>query len=241
MTKCVVYIDTQVRDQGTQRSYVNESGSLGMHAPFYEEFSHSKKLFSLDSRCIVFPNPKQAEKFAREWILVNDGMGFIQGRDVIGYHGITENGNACAPFKAIPIERNGPTDIVSWTYQNQKQRELFREYRNLGLPPTVHHAVVSVGREKFFDRREVFGELTYLLENMVDEEYGIAVAELEGIHACDWVCTDIDKFDEYAIVHFSQQLPSGIVQHRSMQIVALNLVPTDILLGMRANGEVEHA
>lgn len=230
MTKCVVYIDTVVRGQDTQRSYINEQGSLGMGFTYWDEFEHTKRLFTLDSRCIVFPNPKQAEQFASAWVTANEQFAFIKGRDVIGYHGITENGNACAPFKAITIKNDAPADIVEWTGRNVKQRKLYKAYRQLCLPPTIHHAMVSVGREKFFDKTEVFGEVAYLLENMVDEEYIIAVAELEGIHQTGWHCTDIDKFDEWAIVHFSQKLTDDRVLHRSMQIIAINLVPIDILL-----------
>lgn len=221
MTKCVVFIETAVRGRGTQRSYVNESGSLGMSTNWYDHQDHVTPLYSLDSRCLIFPTPKAAETFALALLKTHSGMAIIEGRDKIGYHGITENNNAQPPFKVVNF--NGAIDVDTKIKKISNHRKLWHAYSEMEFIPPIQVANVSVGRDASFDADEMWGEIRYLTENMVEEELVTVASNLESIQRTGWNCTGFDKAHDSAVLHFTKTAQNGEPQHMSALIVAFNL------------------
>jgi len=244
MTKCVVYIETQIRGQHSQRTYLNEHGSLGMHMPFWDEYEHSKRLFTLDSRCAIFKNQKEAETFVQNFVQRNAGIALIAGRDVIGYHGITEAGNPCAPFRKLGPKQPTKSELHAARTFLQTWSATMAAYDQLGMPISADVGHVTVGRDGDFDRDEVLGEIDYLLANMVDEELERAHRVLFSFLNFDWRCTAIDKYEGSAIVHFTL-IDGDKTYHHSVQLVAFNLITAEDIAAMRASisqqFECEHA
>jgi hypothetical protein len=199
MTQCVVYIDTPIRGEAPRRSYVNEAGSLGMWETFYEADRHLHRMFTMDSRVIVFASPKEAEHYAQ--LLANANM-VGNSRDTYGYHGITENGNACAPFKVVRTAE--PDNIVARMIAAHKYQVLHEAYSNCFLPWPINVTQVSIGRVGNIEWDDMMGQVSHWLDNMVDEEREQALIGLARLKAAEFQITAIEEHEESVDIHASR-------------------------------------
>jgi hypothetical protein len=219
MTQCVVYIATPIRgQQHKSRAYINEAGSLGMHESFYEHERHLAPHMTLDSRVIRFPNPKAAEEFAVSYA---NSFQLRHDRDEVGYHGITENGNACMPFKVVRPAAND--NIPEKLKSMDKHRKLNAAYSTCFLPYPITIDEVTVGRDGELEWDEMLGRIGRYIENMVEEESDCVHATLKQLETHGFHCTDIDEHEDSVNVHFSMTHPNGEVINLSATICAFNL------------------
>jgi hypothetical protein len=217
MTKCVIYTDTPSRAELPYRVYLQEAGSLGMTKPFWLDGQDHGKLNTLDSRCLVFPNAKAAEEFARAF---GDVHTRFSGCQTIGYHGITENGNACPPFKVV---KQGDQDM-GWTpEQHEAWQKRMLAWNEMLIPALISRDTVTVPRQGEFTQEELFQRITYLTDNLVEEELNEVVGNIKNMERLAFRCTDIDEYPESVTIHFTRELPAFEPYHCSMTICSLNL------------------
>lgn len=252
--KFVVYFDTPTPRTGVStRTYLQEPGSLGYKFDRFATWEnwdesqqrHTAQLASLDSRTLQLDTQAQAEELAR-----NFGEAYTRypGIYSVGYHGLTENGNACKPFRTV-IKGN---DNIS---QNLKARfedfnKLNEAFESFLMPKLISRNDVTVGRECDFTKEELLGEMRYLLENMVEEEETLVMGSLHSMFSMNFRCTGWDKYVESMCVHFTRDAQNGNEKpfHTSLTITALNLWDekgiqslVDLAARRAAAGEVEHA
>lgn len=219
MTKCVIHLDVPIHGEDMKRSYLQEHDSLGFSDSISATEMYPRLIGTLDSRVLIFPNPKAAADFAEVFSRC-DGMA-IPGM-AIGYHGITENGNACPPFRIV--HRNpvvpGPDAVAKimsgWEERIEAKRQMF-------LPELLTMADVTVGRQGEFSHSEMLDEIRYLTDNMVDEEIAAVMDRLSRFNHDSVVITDIDTYPESANIHYTRTTGDGWQQHFSLTICAFNL------------------
>lgn len=222
MTQCVVYIDTPIRSENSMRSraYVNEFGSLGMHEHFWEQDRHVTRFNTLDSRVIRFDSPKEAEQFAQG--LANSEM-MGNARDEIGYHGITENGNACTPFKVVQRAETH-ADVERKRKSLHKRDELYDAYASCFLPWPINTTQVSTGRVGYITWEDMLAQISRYTDNMVEEELVMVYDGLTRLRAAGFQITAIEEHEEIVNVHASRANPhTSDVLHYSATICAFNL------------------
>ena len=167
--------------------------------------SHPGMLYSLDSNISLFPT-EQAAKELIEVVLVDRVPRYTVFKR-IGYHGVTENGNACRPFH----ER----DFVKSSLNGCKS--------NPQLPEVVQWHKVTVGREGCLSRELMLRECDYILVTLVEEDMAKVKVALERMYLYKWAqITDIDKYPESVVIHFSAGL-GGHTRHHSITIYSFNL------------------
>lgn len=252
--KFVVYFDTPTpRTNDTVRTYLQEAGSLGYnHAhghpwEVWDEASGSpiSRLASLDSRVLQLDTQAQAEELAR-----NFGEAYTRypGIYSVGYHGLTENGNACKPFRTVI---KGDNTI------GQDLKERFRKFNELNdafesflMPKLISRSDVEIGRECDFTKEELLGEMRFVLENLVEEEEVLVMGSLNSMFSMNFRCTGWDTYPESICIHFTRDAQNGNEKpfHTSLTITALNLWDekgiqslVDLAARRAAVGEVEHA
>lgn len=214
MTQCVIYTDTPSRDVVPHRVYLQEAGSMGM-ADWYQ--GTMGKLNTLDARCLVLPNAKEAEQFARIFADVHTRFG---GCQTVGYHGITENGNACPPFKIVKHgdQEMGwtPEKHEAWLKRNAAWNEML-------IPALISRDSVTVAREGDVTPEELLDRITYLTNNLVEEELDEVIGNIQNMERLKFKCTDIDTYPESVTIHYTRELPAFEPYHCSMTICSLNL------------------
>lgn len=195
-----------------KRDYLQTEESHGYAHDFYYHKQHNDNRYGLDSRVSIFPDVKSAQDVIQGYL----GQ-FVSVRDKhdavirVGYHGITENGNACPPFH---IEDN-----------NVRRMHRHPPQYTSCLPDTVSAiSPVTVSRLGNLSVELVRKELTYLTDNMVEEEL-LKVESFFRQYSKHWIYqfTDIDKYTDQAIVHFNKGL-GGHTKSFSVVITAFNLL-----------------
>lgn len=218
MTKCVIYTDTPSRGEMPHRVYLQEAGSLGMSENYWQHGeNYLGKLNTLDARCLVFPNAKEAEHYARVFADVHTRF---SGCQTVGYHGVTENGNACPPFKVVKV---GDQEM-GWT---PEQHEVWLKrnaaWNTMLIPALISRDQVSVPREGEVTPQELRDRITYLTDNLVEEELAEVIGNIENMERLSFKCTDIDEYPESVTIHYTRKLTNFEPYHCSMTICSLNL------------------
>jgi hypothetical protein len=218
MSKCVIYTDTPSRGEMPYRVYLQEAGSLGMTKPFWLDGEDHGKLNTLDSRCLIFPNAKEAITYAEIFANVHTRFG---GCQTVGIHGITENGNACPPFKVV---KHG-NDEMGWTKEKHEAWQARVDaWNNMLIPALISRSEVEIPRLGDVTPSELLDRITYLTDNLVEEELDEVIGTLQNMDRLEFRCTDIDTYPESATIHYTRDhLPAIEPYHCSLTICSLNL------------------
>ena len=209
-----VYIDTPLPRSGGKvlRHYVQTN-----HPGFVDIYNPLDGYGKLDSHPILFDTEKSALAFTRA---VCESCSDYTGVYTIGYHGLTENGNACRPFATV---KRGDVNAITNVAHNYKHySRMYEAYENFRLPRIATIAASSVIRGYSLTREQLLGELDHLLANMVDEELANAMDKINSLESQHYTCTDVDMYDNHAIVHYvniDQERPRCV----TLTITALNL------------------
>lgn len=252
--KFVVYFDTPTPRTGeSTRTYLQEPGSLGYKFDRFATWEnwddsqqrHTAHLASLDSRTLQLDTQAQAEELAR-----NFGEAYTRypGIYSVGYHGLTENGNACKPFRTV-IKGSMEVDH-DLKERFRKFNELNEAFESFLMPKLITRADVEVGRVCDFTKEELLGEMRSVLENLVEEEEALVMGSLNSMFNMNFRCTGWDRFAESFCAHFTRDAQNGNEKpfHTSLTITALNLWDEkgiqsliDLAARRAAVGEAEHA
>lgn len=209
-----VYIDTPIPRSGGKfhRHYVqtNHSGIVDLYNPLD---GYGK----LDSHPILFDTEKSVLTFASEFC---KSCSDFTGVYTIGYHGVTENGNACRPFCTVYRGQDRVKTNLTAAYNNLCKME--EAYEQFHLPGIARIANSHVERSYTLTREQLMGELDQILANMVDEELINVLSKIESLEKNQYVCTDVDMYEASAVVHY-ENISVFPTRKLTLTITALNL------------------
>lgn len=232
--KLVAYIQTEIG-----RRYFQQAGSYGLTVDYTLDTLPNSDNFEgtcgLGSRVLEFDSHKQVLAFLSG---MSPSMDPRMTMAEVGYHGLTENGNACAPFATFnkPMVEKEFAEI--WTRGHLQERKYRKALYLLELPPIFEISNVYVGRDKELDIHDVLGFLQHHLVNQVTEDEESIRTALHNMTQAGWTFTDVDTSGYTAFVHASRKkypTESEIrsdregYRHVAVMINCLNLMePEDI-------------
>lgn len=183
----VAYIETPEIDGSVNRRYFQKADSFGMWKPFHEAEVHDDRLCTLDSNVLVFDKVNQAKDFLDNYIS-DDPFHHVAS---FGYHGITENGNACPPFVTHRAGRDEQEFAANWHKNNIDRRQLAKAEAQLGLPPVAQMHETATIRSCYYDFGEARAICAPWIENQVGDDQTRIEISLQNLETAGWIITDI--------------------------------------------------
>lgn len=187
------------------REYLQSPDNVGVGHPHYTSDDPTGPLFSLDSNISVFSSEIECLDIINK--VMSNALPQYTNYNRIGYHGITENGNACRPFHERAYH---PSTLAG-------------DKTNSYFSPVTTWATVEVGREGWLSTELMLRECDYILATLVDEDLRAAKLAISRMQLYKYSrITDIDKYPEAVTIHFSAGL-GGHTRHKSLTIYSFNL------------------
>lgn len=227
--KFAVFFDTPIPRANTHhRTYLQQAGSLGYKFDRFATWENwdetqdrtTAPICTLDSRILLLDTPKQADEVARNF---GDAYTRYKGIHTVGYHGVTENGNACPPFVTVV---HGSEDSQQDVAKRHKHwMDLNKAFNSMLLPKLISRSAAEVGRECDFTYGELFDEAQYIFDNLVEEELDQVMGTLNSMANMNFRVTGWDKYAEAMTIHFTRDPSSENEKpfHTTVTICALNL------------------
>lgn len=227
--KYVVYFDTPIPRSGQSvRTYLQQAGSLGYDHDngfpweiWNETLGRPEcRLCGLGSRVLELDTPKQAKELAERF-----AEAYTRYKNVytVGYHGLTENGNACTPFVTVVRgDINVSEDILE---RHKHYMAIHKGFADMFLPNLVTRGFPTEGRDSEFTREELFQQIGFILDNLVEEELDQVLGTINSMENMGFVVTDIDLGNYEATIHLTRPaVKDREVYHTCITIVAMNLM-----------------